>query len=123
MARDFRSIKAWERAHALTLDIYKATADFPKFELYGLTSQMRRASSSIPINIAEGCGRSSIPELGRFLDYASGSSTELEYELLLGRDLGYLRPDRYLPLTTEVVEIRRMILAFASRLKSDQQRP
>jgi four helix bundle protein len=120
MSRDFRSIKAWERAHALTLDIYKATADFPKHELYGLTSQIRRATASIPINIAEGCGRSSLAELNRFMDYASGSSTELEYELLLAHDLGHLRRDRYLPLTTEVVEIRRMMVAFARKLKVDR---
>ena len=117
MARDFRSIKAWERAHALTLNIYKATVNFPNFELYGLTSQIRRASASIPINIAEGCGRRTETELSRFLDIASGSSTELEYELLLGHDLGYLHGDCHVPLSTEVVEIRRMMLAFASKLK------
>ena len=85
--RDFRKIKAWEKAHELTLAIYAATLSFPKDELYGLTSQMRRSASSIPTNIAEGCGRDSEADFARFLQIAIGSTTELEYQILLSRDL------------------------------------
>jgi four helix bundle protein len=79
--RDFREFKVWEKAHSLTLDIYKATATFPRAEMYGLTSQLRRASSSIPANIAEGCGRGGNAELARFLQIGMGSASELEYHI------------------------------------------
>ncbi|MEK7693613.1 MAG: four helix bundle protein [Chloroflexota bacterium] len=75
------------------LAVYEATRAFPKDELYGLTSQLRRCSSSIPSNIVEGCGRSSNAELAKFLHYALGSANELEYQLLLSRDLGFLSPE------------------------------
>jgi four helix bundle protein len=75
--KDFRDFKVWEKAHALVLEIYKCTADFPKQELFGLVTQMRRCSSSIPANIAEGCGRLGNAELHRFLQIACGSSNEL----------------------------------------------
>jgi len=76
--RDFRGLSVWENSHSLTLLIYKSTSSFPKEELYGLTSQMRRSASSIPSNIAEGCGRDSQPQLARFLNIAFGSASELE---------------------------------------------
>jgi len=82
--KDFRKLAVWEKAHRLTLDMYKATASFPKDELYGLTSQVRRASISIPANIAEGCGRNGDVELARFLQIAMGSASELEYQSALG---------------------------------------
>lgn len=85
---DYRKVAVWVRAHRLTLDVYRATRQLPKEELYGLTSQLRRAASSVPANIAEGCGRNSDAELGRFLVIALGSATELDYHLLLARDLG-----------------------------------
>ncbi len=88
--RDFRSLKVWEKAHHLTLAVYKATGAFPKEEVYGLTSQMRRACASIPANIAEGCGRSGIAELTRFLHIALGSASELEYHVILAHDLAFL---------------------------------
>ena len=86
--RGFRELKVWEKAHRLSLAIYKASSGFPKDELYGLTSQIRRSSVSIPTNIVEGCGRNGNAELARFLHIASGSASELEYHLLLARDLG-----------------------------------
>lgn len=92
--RDFREIKVWHKAHGLTLDIYRSTAIFPREELYGLTSQLRRASSSIPANIAEGCGRGGNAELARFLQIGMGSASELEYHILLAHDLTYL-PDLF----------------------------
>jgi four helix bundle protein len=93
--KDFRTLKVWNRAHALTLTIYKLTQEFPKQELYALTNQMQRAAVSIPTNIAEGCGRDSDAELKRFSVIAMGSSSELEYLLLLAHDLGFLQTDLY----------------------------
>ena len=93
--KDFRQLKVWEKAHGLTLEIYKATLVFPADERFGLTSQMRRCSSSIGANIAEGCGRSSDGDFCRFLEIAMGSVTELDYHLLLARDLGYLNISAY----------------------------
>ena len=118
MARDFRKVKAWERAHALTLQVYRATSSFPGDERFGLVSQMRRACASIPTNVAEGCGRSTNNELARFIDIATGSASEVEYQLLLAKDLGYLSEDQYKNLSTEVSEIRRMLLAFNKSLRS-----
>src|SRR5436190_22292131 len=93
--KDFRSLIVWQKAHEHTLAIYKATARSPKEEMYGLTSQMRRCSSSIGANIAEGCGRRGNAELHRFLQIASGSASELDYHLLLARDLGFLGDSDY----------------------------
>jgi four helix bundle protein len=91
--RDFRNLQVWNKAHSLTLDVYKATGFFPKEELYSLTSQIRRSSASIPTNIAEGCGRSGDAELARFMSISMGSASELEYQLLLAHDLNYLNED------------------------------
>lgn len=87
---DFRNLAVWQKAHSMTLDVYRATEDFPKSELYGLTSQMRRCCISIGSNIAEGCGRVGEAEKARFLQIAAGSQSELEYQLILAKDLGYL---------------------------------
>jgi four helix bundle protein len=88
--KDFRQLKVWDKAHELTLGIYRATAGFPREELFGITSQMRRASSSIAANLAEGCGRTGDGDFHRFINTAAGSAVELEYFLLLARDLGLL---------------------------------
>jgi four helix bundle protein len=116
---DYRSLKVWERAHHLTLLVYKVTASFPSDERYGLTSQLRRSAASIPANIAEGCGRNSDAELARFCRIALGSANELGYHLLLARDLGYLQPDTYSPATTEVEQVRRMLAAFIEAVVAD----
>ena len=116
--RDFRTLKVWEKSHQLTLDVYKATVRFPRDELYGLTSQIRRACASIPANIAEGCGRSGDAELARFLQIAMGSASELEYHLLLAHDLGFLNHPDYEPLAERTVEIKRMLTSFIKRLRA-----
>jgi four helix bundle protein len=116
--KDFRTLKVWEKAHALTLAIYKATEKFPKQELYALTSQVQRSAVSIPTNIAEGCGKDSDGELKRYFLIAMGSASELEYLLLLSRDLNYLPDDEYQSLNNELVEVRRMLNAFIQKLKS-----
>lgn len=116
--RDFRQLKVWERAHELTLLTYRATAGFPKSELYGITSQMRRASSAIPANIAEGCGRSGNGDLHRFLSIALGSAVELEYFALLSRDLGYLSNFTYDELHANVLEVERMLAALVRKVEA-----
>jgi four helix bundle protein len=117
MTRDFRQLQVWEKAHALTLSVYNATATFPKEELYGLTAQMRRSAASVPMNIAEGCGRSSNAELNRFLLIASGSARELEYQLLLASDLGILDESAHSALQADVQEVQRMLAAFTRKLQ------
>ncbi|MBS4029224.1 MAG: four helix bundle protein [Ignavibacteriales bacterium] len=117
--KDFRDLKVWKKSHLLTLEIYKVTSTFPKEEIYGITSQMRRSSSSIPTNIAEGCGRGSDAEFVRFLFIAMGSANELDYQLLLARDLKFLNEEAYLNLYAEVVEIKKMLSSLINKIKSD----
>lgn len=118
--RDFRTLQVWEKAHHLTLAVYKATATFPQSELYGLTSQIRRAGASIPANIAEGCGRDTEAELARFMHIAAGSASELEYHLLFAHDLGFLPTAIYNELHTNITEIKRMLTSFTQKLKADR---
>ena len=117
--RDFRELNVWEKSHRLTLDVYGATAEFPREELYGLTSQIRRASASIPANIAEGCGRSGVPELVRFLNISMGSASELEYHLLLACYLGFFKPDVYGQLANQASEVKRMLGAYIHRIDEE----
>ena len=115
--RNYKELRVWERAHALTLDVYRATAGFPKQELFGLTSQMRRCATSIGTNLAEGCGRRSNPEMARFLQFAMGSASELDYELLLSRDLHFLALAEYESLQKGLTEVRRMLTALYQTVK------
>jgi four helix bundle protein len=114
--RDFRQLKVWKKAHDLTPAVYKATRDYPKEEIFGLTSQIRRSCESIPANIAEGCGRSGSAELARFLNIALGSTSELEYHLLLSRDLNLLDATTYEPLAAGTVELKRMLTSLVQKL-------
>ncbi|MBC7418043.1 MAG: four helix bundle protein [Pedobacter sp.] len=115
--KDFKQLLFWQKSHFLTLKIYSITKNtFPKEEMYGLVSQMRRSSSSIPTNIAEGCGRNSSAELKRFLTISTGSCSELEYQLLLSKDLLYISDDDYLELSNGIIEIRKMIYSYISTL-------
>jgi four helix bundle protein len=115
--RDFRKIKAWEKAHALTLATYAVTERFPAAERFGLTAQVRRCAASIGANIAEGCGRPGEIELTRFLAIALGSASELEYHLLLARDLGYLPEARHGELSLATNEVKRMLHAFIDTVR------
>lgn len=117
--QDFRDLKVWHKAHAVTLAIYRATEKFPMAERYGLTSQMRRAASSIPANIAEGCGRSSDADFARFLHVALGSASELEYFTLLARDLQLLDDAMHKGIVSDIQEVKRMLAALVARLKAD----
>lgn len=107
--KDFRSLEVWQKAHQLTLSAYRATRSFPSDERFGLTSQIRRSASSIPANIAEGCGRRGDAEFHRFLQIAMGSASELEYHLLLSHDLEYLDPSSHKELSGEAVRVKRML--------------
>jgi four helix bundle protein len=117
--KDFRELKVWGKAHQLTLDVYRATMTFPKDEMYGLTSQIRRATSSIPANIAEGCGRGSNTDFARFLQISMGSASEVEYHLLLAVDLNILTAAQHKQLELQVVEVKRMLSALIHKIKSD----
>ena len=113
---DFRDLKVWTKAHQLTLAIYQCTRKFPKEEMYGLSSQVRRASASIGANIAEGCGRRTDPEMKRFVQIARGSASELEYHLLLAKDLQLLTVDEFNDLEAKVFEVQRMLASLSQRL-------
>jgi four helix bundle protein len=113
--RNFRDLKVWEKAHRLTLDAYRATAVFPREELFGLTSQVRRSASSVPANIAEGCGRGG-GDLARFCHIAAGSASELQYHLLLAHDLEFLDLESCDRLERQATEVERMLAAFIDRL-------
>ena len=117
MVRDFRELKVWGKGHRLTLGVYEATGRFPRYEVYGLTSQLRRYAASIPANIAEGCGKSGDADLGRFLLISMGSASELEYHLLLAHDLGYLTPDQHRNLTNQTQEVKKMLSTFIKALR------
>jgi four helix bundle protein len=114
---DFKDLRVWVKAHALTLMVYSKTRAFPKEEMYGLTSQLRRASASVGANLAEGCGRRSDAEMRRFIQIARGSANELEYHLLLARDLGLLTPGEFEEMGAKTLEIQRMLTSLVQSLK------
>lgn len=116
--QDFRQLAVWQKSHRFTLEIYRITALFPQHELYGLTSQMRRAAVSVPSNLAEGCGRGGDREFAQFLQIAMGSGSELEYQLLLAHDLSYIPAAEYTRLQQELVETKRMLNALLQKLKA-----
>jgi four helix bundle protein len=118
--KDFRKLQVWQKAHLLTLAVYKATADFPTEERYGLTSQLRRSAASIPANIAEGCGRTGPADFRRFLDVAMGSACELEYHWFLAHELGLLKAKEYESLADKTVAVKRMLAALIRALRADR---
>ena len=113
--RGFRRLNVWEKAHELTLEVYRVTVRFPKEELYALTSQLKRAASSVAANIAEGCGRGSDADFARFLLIAMGSASELEYHLLLARDLKFLSEEDYRSLNERATEVKRMLASLIQK--------
>jgi len=120
--KDFRDLRVWLKAHELTLKVYTETASFPKEELYGLTSQIRRCSASIAANIAEGCGRRGNGEFHRFLQIAAGSASELDYHLLLANDLKFLKQTQYQELYKALLELRRMLTALITKVEAERIR-
>src|SRR5947209_18374031 len=116
--KDFRDLKVWDRAHQLTLRIYKVSSRFPREELFGLTSQMRRCSASIGANIAEGCGKRGNNEFQRFLQIASGSASELDYHFLLARYLHFLAEPNYKRMTGKLSELRQMLTSLLPNINT-----
>lgn len=117
--KDFRNLSAWQKGHKLAIIIYKKTKNYPKEEVYGITSQLRRAIVSIPTNLAEGCGRGSDKDFAKFVQIAIGSASESEYLILLSNELGYIDKDEYEELTKSVCEIKRMLTALIKNLHKE----
>lgn len=115
--QNYKDLKVWDKAHQLTLKVYQITKDFPKEELYSLTNQLRRCMSSIPANIAEGCGKNSQKDLGNFLNIALGSANEAEYFLLLSKDLDYLPEVEYVTLNDNINEIKAMLISLINKVR------
>ena len=116
--KDFKQLKVWQKAHEMTLETYRVTASFPREEMYGLTSQLRRAAASIRANIAEGCGRRSDGEMCRFLQIARGSACEIEYHFLLARDLQFLDEKGFKSLTHQADELQRMLTGLMQSVRT-----
>lgn len=116
--QNYKDLKVWVKSHEITLKIYSITNGFPREEIYSLTSQIRRCSSSIPANIAEGCGKNSNRDLGKFLNIALGSANETEYLLLLAKDLGYLTTDDYGLLERAINEVKAMLISLIQKVRS-----
>jgi four helix bundle protein len=114
---DFKKLEVWQVAHKVACDVYRATASFPKTEAYGLTAQLRRSAASISANIAEGCGRNGDTEFSRFVRISLGSATELEYHLLLSRDIGLLSASIYENLSPRVRRMQGMLAGLNRALK------
>ena len=118
--KDFRDLKVWRKAHELTLAVYRATVRFPAQERYGLTSQLRRGTTSIASNIAEGCGRSGDADFARCLQIALGSASEVEYQLLLAKDLELLSPATHRRLDSQTTEVKRMLASLIQKLRAER---
>ena len=122
---DFTKLAVWKKAHALTLAIYRETANWPKHELFGLISQSRRAAFSVPANIAEGCGKNSDAELARHTRNSLGSASELSYYLILAHDLSYLKKPAHDDMQTGLSEVRRMLASLerVSAMAAERRSP
>ena len=116
--QNYKDLKVWEKAHQFTLEVYGATKQFPKEEIYCLTNQLRRAAFSIPANIAEGCGKNSQAEFAHFLNISLGSANEAEYFLILSKDLKYLDQNIFDTLVRSINEIKAMLIALISKVRS-----
>jgi four helix bundle protein len=119
--QDYKKLMVWKKSYSLALAVYQTTALFPKEEIYGLTSQSRRASVSIPANIAEGCGREGNAELVRYLQIAQGSASELETHLMLAVDLKYCSKTTYETLQNQLIQIRKMLTSLIQKLKTSNK--
>ena len=115
--RDFHKLGIWERSHQFTLKVYDATKSFPQSELFGLTSQIRRASSSIPTNIAEGCGRATNKDFAHFLEISLGSSFEVETQLVIAKDLGYDKEGIISGLLDKIQRIEKQINQLIRKIR------
>ena len=115
--KSFRDYNVWRRSHDLTLAVYRLTEGFPRHEMFGLTSQMRRSASSVPTNIAEGAVMGDA-QFYRFLTIALGSAAELEYQFILARDLNYVQPLVYEELDAQVNVVKRQLIRLRETIRS-----
>ncbi len=116
--QNYKDLKVWEKAHLFTLKVYETTKNFPKEELYSLTNQLRRSASSIPANIAEGCGKNSKREFAHYLNIALGSANESEYYLILSKDLKYLKENLFETLLNLINEVKGMLIALVNKVRT-----
>lgn len=116
--RNYKDLKVWEKAHLFALEIYKTSKGFPKEEQFNITSQIRRASISIPTNIAEGCGKFSNKDFGNFLQIALGSSNEVEYLVLFSHELGLLDKKLFETFSREIGEIKGMLISLIKKVRA-----
>lgn len=115
--KNFRQLQVWSKSHEIVIEVYKITESFPKDEIFGLTSQLKRASVSIPTNIAEGCGRGSDADFKRFIQIAFASASEVEYLIFLSFELSYIEEANYKKLNEQIIEIKRMLAGLIYKLK------
>ncbi|MGH9512014.1 MAG: four helix bundle protein [Terriglobales bacterium] len=118
--KDFRDLQVWQKAHSLTLEVYRITVAFPRQETYGLVSQTRRCAVSVAANIAEGCGKRGNVDFQRLLNIASGSAIELEYHFLLARDLSFLAAEDYEALSNGVIEVKKMLGSLMRKIEAER---
>jgi four helix bundle protein len=116
--KNFKELKVWQKSYQVCLEIYKITAKFPKEERFGLTSQIRRAAVSVPSNIAEGYGRRTTPDYIRSLYIAYGSNCELETQILLSADIGYISAALLQRIEDAIQEVERMLKALIKSLEN-----
>jgi len=116
--QNYKELKVWEKSHQLVLEIYRVTAKFPKEEIFGITSQVRRAAASIPANIAEGCGKNTQLDLAKFLNISLGSANETDYFLLLSKDLKYISETEFLELENSINAIKAMLINLITKVRS-----
>ena len=118
--QDFRNLRVWFEAHALTIAIYPATRDFPDEERYGLMSRIRRTCSTVAERIAYGCGCATDADFATHIAQAMSLASALEYDLLLARDLGFLNDLVYAALTSDLIEVKRMLFGLLKTLEGDR---
>lgn len=116
--KDFRNLRVWQDSHLLTLEIYRICKRFPTDERFGLISQMRRSASSIPTNIAEGCGREGDREFARFLQISIASAYELDYQLFLAKELGYINTSIYDEVNDKIDKVKRQLALLIRKVRT-----
>ena len=123
MLKTYRDLKVWQKSYELCLKIYRITGKFPKEEKYGLTSQLRRSAVSVPSNIAEGYGRKTTADYIRMLYIAYGSICEVETQILLAGDFGFIEKGESKIIKSNIVEVERMLKALIKSLENKPLNP
>jgi four helix bundle protein len=116
--QNYQDLKVWQKSHQFVLEVYQITNQFPKSEMFGLTSQIRRSSVSIPANLAEGCGKNGTNDIANFFQISLGSLHETEYYLLLSKDLQYITAEIFMSRDSEIKEIKAMLVALIKKVRN-----